>query len=208
MLRIDGAGEEREGEIQVDEHIPLMIDWPRRPVAALWWMFSQPGSILEMGFDAATGELVDVTLVLPGPVARVDHGPPPAAPRTVRGRPRADPAEWDRRARYGAVKEFEDHYIRDPLPVRTELGPAHLLVRTGPDDEAAASELVCGRLRAGLSAESALLWLCVDGFSPEQRVLLAEHAELSNAPPATLPPAPPPTAPRRSRFLDQLLRRG
>jgi hypothetical protein len=208
MLRIDGAGEEREGDIRVDEHIPLMIDWPRWPVPALWWMFSQPRSMLQMGFDAATGELVDVTLVLSGPITRVDHGPPPAAPHTVRGVPRADPAEWDRRTPYGAVKEFQDQYVRDPLPVRTELGPAHLLVRIGTDDEAAASELVCGRLRAGLSAEGALLWLCVDGFSPDERTLLGEHAELSNAPPTALPPAPPPAAPRRSRFIDQLLKRG
>ncbi|HEU4883752.1 MAG TPA: hypothetical protein VFT45_15950 [Longimicrobium sp.] len=208
MLRIIGAGAEREGDIRVDEHIPLMIDWPRRPVPALWWMFSQPGSMLQTGFDAATGELVDVTLVVPGPIASVDHGPPPAAPHTVRGTPRADPAEWDRRTPHGAVKEFQDQYIREPLPVRTELGPAHLLVRIGEEDEAAASELVCGRLRAGLSAEQSLLWLCVDGFSPEERALLDEHAGRSHARPTMAPPTPAPQRRGLSRFIDQLLKRG
>jgi hypothetical protein len=104
------------------------------------------------------------------------------------------------------VKEFRDQYVRDPLPVRTELGSTHLLVRIGEEDEAAASQIVCGRLRAGLAAEQSLLWICVDGFSPEERALLDEHAERSNAPPATR--TPPPAATRRSRFIDQLLGRG
>jgi hypothetical protein len=206
MLRIIAAGAEREGDIRVDEHIPLIIEWPRRPGYTLWWMLDAPRSMLQTGFDAATGELVDVTLVLPGPIAVVDHGPPPAAPHVVRGVPRADPAEWDRRAPSGSVREFQDQYVCDPLPVRTELGPAHLLVRIGEDDGSAASELVCGRLRAGLSAEQSLLWLCVDGFSPEERALLEGHAERSNAPPTSR--TPPPAAPRRSRFIDQLLGRG
>lgn len=208
MLRIAGAGAEREGEIRVDDHIPLVIEWPRRPVTALWWMLDGPRTMLQTGFDAATGELVDVTLVLPGPIAVVTHGPPLAAPHAVRGVPRADPAEWDRRAPSGAVREFQDHYVRDPAPVRTELGPAHLLVRIGEDDEAAASELVCGRLRAGLSTEQALLWLCVDGFSPEERALLDEHAARSLAPPATHPPPPSPRVRGVSRFIDQLFKRG
>jgi hypothetical protein len=164
--------------------------------------------MLQTGFDAATGELVDVTLVLPGPIAVVAHGPPPAAPHAVRGVPCADPAEWDRRAPNGSVREFEDHYVRDPLLARTELGPAHLLVRIGDGDEPAASELVCGRLRAGLSAEQALLWLCVDGFSPDERALLDEHARRSLAPPTTTNPTLAPRGRGLSRFIDQLLKRG
>ena len=208
MLRIAGSSAERENDIRVDEYVPLVITWPRRPVPALWWMFDAPRTMLHTGFDAATGELVDVTLVIPGPIAVVSHGPPPAAQHILRGVPRIDPAEWHRRAPSGTVEEFEDHYVRDPLPVRTELGPAHLLVRINENDEAAASELVCGRLRAGITAEQALLWLCVDGFSPEERALLDEHAERSLAPPATPPPVPPPGVRGISRFIDQLLRRG
>lgn len=91
MLRIAGAGAEREGDIRVDEHIPLVIEWPRRPATALWWMFDAPGTLLQAGFDAASGELVDVTLTLPGPIAVVEHAPPPVAPHVARGVPRADP---------------------------------------------------------------------------------------------------------------------
>jgi hypothetical protein len=207
MLRITGAGAEREGDVSVDEYIPLMIEWPPQP-ATFWWIFHLPQTtMLETGFDEATGELVDVTLVTPGPIAVVSHGPPPAAPHTVRGVPRVDASEWHRREPTGFVEKFVEHYIRDPEPVRTELGPTHLLVRIGDGDEAAVSEVVCGRLRAGLSAEQSLLWLCVDGFSPEQRTLLDDHARWSNAPP-TMPPPPPPPAGRVSRFIDQLLKRG
>jgi len=208
MLRITGAATGREGVIRVDEYVPLMIDWPPRPVSSLWWMFTQPRSMLEIAFDPGTGQMVDVTLVLPGPIAVVEHGPPPAAPHALRGVPCADPAEWDRRAPSGAVKDSYDAYVREPLPVRTELGPAHLLVRIGEDDEAAASEIVCGRLRAGLSAEQYLLWLCVDGFSADERALLNEHAERSHAPPTMSTPTPSPQRRGLSRFIDQLLRRG
>jgi hypothetical protein len=76
--------------------------------------------------------------------------------------------------------------------VRTELGPGHLLVRIGEDDEAAATEMVCGRLRAGVAATQSLLWVCVDGFSPAERALLDEHAERSLAPPRMYTPPPPP----------------
>lgn len=106
------------------------------------------------------------------------------------------------------MKAFEDHYVHDPLPVRTELGPDHLLVRIGDGDEAAASELVCGRLRADLSAEQSLLWLCVDGFSPKERARLDEHAARSHAPPTMQPPVLAPGGRRLSRFIDQLLKRG
>jgi hypothetical protein len=208
MLRIAGAGAEREGDIRVDEHIPLVIEWPRRPATALWWMLDGPRTLLQTGFDAESGELVDVTLTLPGPIAVVEHRPPPAAPHIARGVPRADPAEWDRRARRGSVAEFEDHYVRDAEPLRTELGPDHLLVRIGDSDEAAGSELVCGRLRAGLSAEQSLLWLCVDGFSPEERARLEAHAERSHASPTMQPPTPAPGGRGLSRYIDQLLKRG
>jgi hypothetical protein len=206
MLRITGAGAEREGDVSVDEHIPLSIEWPPQPVPALWWMFTQPRSMLEAGFDMETGELVDVTLVLPGPISVVSHGPPLAAPHVVRGVPCADPAEWHRRTPTGSLEEFLDHYIREHVPVRTELGPAHLLVRIGLEDEAAASEMVCGRLRAGLSTSQSLLWLCVDGFSPEERAMLDDHAACSNAPP-TGPEPPPPATSGFSRFIDRVFRR-
>lgn len=193
MLRIAGAGAEQEGDLRVDEYIPLSIEWPRRPGYTLWWMFNGPRTLLQTGFDSDTGELDDLTLVTSGPVAVVEHGPPPAAPHVIPGVPRVDPAGWHRRrAPGGSVEEFADHYIHDPLPVRTELGPTHLLVRIGEDDEAAATEMVCGRLRAGVSAEQALLWLCVDGFSPDERALLDEHAERSLAPPTMFTPTPPP----------------
>lgn len=209
MLRITGTGAEREGDVSVDEYLALMIEWPSRGDSTFWWIFYVPQTtMLETGFNEATGELVDVTLVSPGPIAVVSHGPPPAAPHTVLGVPRVDPSEWHRRAPTGSVEEFVEHYIRDPEPVRTELGPTHLLVRIGDGDEAVASEVVCGRLRAGLSAEQTLLWLCVDGFSPEQRALLAEHAERSHAPPTWSPPTPPPARRGLSRFIDQLLKRG
>lgn len=208
MLHITGAGAEREGEIQVDEYVPLMIEWPPQRDSTFWWTFHLPQTtMLETGFNETTGELVDVTLVVSGPIAVVNHGPPPVAPHAVRGVPRVDPSEWHRRAPGGSVDEFVDHYIRDPEPVRTELGPAHLLVRIGGSDEAAASELVCGRLRAGVSAEQSLLWLCVDGFSPDERALLDEHAERSHAPPTMPAPIPPPRG-GLSRFIDQLLKRG
>jgi hypothetical protein len=125
----------------------------------------------------------------------------------IPGVPCADPSEWPRRAPTGSVEEFADHYIRDPLPVRTELGPGHLLVRIGEDDEAAASEMVCGRLRAGVSATQTLLWLCVDGFSPEERALLEEHAERSFAAPTMLTPTPPPRAGWFSRLIARILKR-
>jgi hypothetical protein len=55
------------------------------------------------------------------------------------------------------LNDFADYYVRDPLPVRTELGPDHLLVRIGGGGEDAVSEMVSGRLRAGLSAAQPLL---------------------------------------------------
>lgn len=87
MLRIAGAGAEREGAVRVDEYIPLSIEWPRRPGCTLWWMFSGPRTLLQTRFDSDTGELDDLTLVTSGPMAVVEHGPPPAAPHVIPGAP-------------------------------------------------------------------------------------------------------------------------
>jgi hypothetical protein len=189
MLQIAGAGPERAGEIAVDAYIPLMMEWPRRgPETTLYWTFSDERAHLETGWDGRTGELVDVTLVTPGPIARVDHAPPPALHQTA-GVPRCDPGEWVRRTSHGMLNDFADHYVREPLPVRTELGPDHLRVRIGGDGEDTASEMVSGRLRAGLSAAQSLLWICVGGFSAAERAMLEEHVAYSLAPPRFMPPA-------------------
>jgi hypothetical protein len=190
MLQIVEAGPERAGEIAVDVYIPLMMKWPRRgPETTLYWTLSDPRALLETGWDGRTGELVDVTLVTPGPIARVEQAPPPALHRTA-GIPRCDPGEWVRRTSGGMLNDFGDHYVRKPLPVRTELGPDHILVRIGGDDEETASEMVSGRLRAGLSAAQSLLWICVAGFSAAERAMLEKHVAYSHAPPSSPDPAP------------------
>lgn len=197
MLRIAGAGPARAPEVRVDPHVALRLDWPAAPRSRplLWWrVVDGPAAMLETGFHADTGELMDVTLVLSGPITRVD-APPPVAPSTSPGIPCCDPAEWARRARRGVVTKFEDHYATDPQPLRTELGPDHLLVRIGEGEGPAARELVSGRARFGLSAADALLWICVAGFSAEERTLLDEHAAGSLLPRGEMPPSPPP-APR------------
>jgi hypothetical protein len=198
MLRIAGTAPERAPEVEVDPCIALKMRWSAAPRSAslLWWrIVDGPAAMLETGFHAESGELVDVTLVLPGPIARLD-GPPPMAPSASPGIPCCDPAEWARRAPRGAVREFEDHYATDPQPLRTELGPDHLLVRIGQGDEPAARELSRGRARFGISAADALLWICVAGFSADERALLDEHADRSLRPPVAMQPAPPP-APAR-----------
>jgi hypothetical protein len=203
MLLITGTGPERAPEVTVDPYIALSVDWPdaRRPGSTLWWRFDGPRTMLETGFHAETAELVDVTLISPGPIARVQGGPPAAA-STSPGIPRCDPAEWARRSPSGTVEEFHDRYVFDEQPLRTELGPDHLLIRIGAGDEPAARELVCGRARFGLSASDVLLWICVDGFSAEARALLDEHVAWSLVPPERMPPqAPPPHRPWWRRLL-------
>jgi hypothetical protein len=59
----------------------------------------------------------------------------------------------------------------------------------------------------GISATQSLLWLCVDGFSPDERAMLDEHAERSLAPPTMFTPTPPPRAGWFSRLLSRLLKR-
>ncbi|HEY0015270.1 MAG TPA: hypothetical protein VGC13_03085 [Longimicrobium sp.] len=167
-----------------------MMKWPRRgPETTLYWTFGDERALLETGWDGRTGELADVTLVTPGPIARMEHAPPPAFYPTA-GIPRCDPGEWVRRTSRGMLNDFADHYVREPLPVRTELGPDHLLVRIGGGGEAAVSEMVSGRLRAGLSAAQSLLWICVGGFSAAERAMLEEHVAYSHAPPSSPAPAP------------------
>ena len=191
MLRIAGAAPEHAARIEAGPHLPLRITWPQRGPAAprLWWRFAGPRTFLETGWSAATGALEDVSLILPGAIARVAHGPP-AASAASPGVPRADPAEWARRSASGAVVRSAEHYVDDEEPVRTELGPDHLLVRIGGGDEPAAREVACGRARFGLTAADLLLWVCVAGFSEDERTLLEEHAAWSAAPP-TGPPVPP-----------------
>jgi hypothetical protein len=202
MLLIAGAGRERAPVVTVDPYIALSLDWPdaRRPGATLWWRFDGPGTMLETGFHAETGELADVTLVLPGPIARV-QGDAPAAAASAPGIPRCDPAEWARRSPSGAVEAFRDHYVFDEQPLHTELGPDHLLIRIG-DDERAARELACGRARFGISAADALLWICVTGFPAAERALLEGHVAWSHAPPGRMPPQPSPGRPWWRRLLD------
>jgi hypothetical protein len=201
MLRIIGAGPEREAEVAVDPYIPLMIRWTW-PAQNLWWRISGPRSMLETGFHHETAEMRDVTLLLPGPIARVPGGPPAAAEVVTRGIPCCDPAEWARRSPRGVVKEYADHHVDDADSVRAELGPDHLLVRIGEGGEPAPRELACGRVRFGISAADGLLWICVDGFSADERALLQEHAERSAAPPQSYPPfAVPPDRPWWRRVL-------
>ena len=199
MLLIAGAGPERAPEITVDAYVALTMDWPRRaPATALWWRFVGERTMLETAFDPESAELVHVALVLTGPVARVD-APPASTEFAEPGIPRCDPAEWARRARRGEVREFADHYVADADPLRTELGADHLLVRIGEGDAPAARELVSGRVRFGLSAGDALLWICVGGFSADERARLAEHAAHSLLPPSVVPPSPAPARPPQGR---------
>lgn len=104
------------------------------------------------------------------------------------------------------LNDFADHYVREPLPVRTQLGPDHLLVRIGEHDEDAVSEMVSGRLRTGLSAAQSLLWICVDGFSAAERVMLEEHVAYSLAPPSS--PAPPPAPDGWKQRIRKMFGRG
>jgi hypothetical protein len=188
MLRVDGAAPERALEITVDPYIPLMV---RDPAAgghgvSLWWRFRDPRAMLELGFHPGTAALVDVTLVLSGPITRVPSAPPAATER-VPGIPCCDPAEWARRAAGGVVEAYRDHHVEDAEPVHTELGPDHLLVRIGDGGTPAAREVTFGRARCGISAGDALLWICVAGFSAEERALLEEHVVRSHVPPGPLP---------------------
>lgn len=182
MLRITGAGPERAPEITIDPHIALSIRWHPAPAEpCLWWRFYVPGAMLEAGFHTRTNEIADLTLVMPGPITRAGQGLP-AAPETAPGLPRCDPAEWARRASGGVVESYADHHVDEAEPVRTEVGPDHLLVRIGAGDEPAAREMVCGRVRFGLAAGDLLLWVAATGFSPEERALLDGHAAWSTDP--------------------------
>lgn len=188
MLRIDGVAPGRVMEITVDPDIPLRV---RDPAAGghgvgLWWRFRDPRAMLEMGFHPGTAALVDVTLVLSGPIIRVPSAPPAAA-ASVPGIPRCDPAEWAPRAAGGVVEAYGAPHGDDAEPLRTELGPDHLLVRIGDDDGPAAREVTFGRARCGISAGGALLWICIAGFSAEERALLEEHVARSRVPPGPLP---------------------
>jgi hypothetical protein len=197
MLVIAGAGPERAPEITVDAYVALTMDWPRsQPGGALWWRFVGERTMLETAFDLRSAELVHVALVQTGPVARVD-GLPPSTASASPGLPRCDPAEWARRSRRGSVAKFADHYVEDADPLRTELGPGHLLVRMGEDDEPAARELVCGRARFGISAGDALLWICVSGFSDEERRCLRSTPRTRCCRPASFPRRRRPRARRR-----------
>jgi hypothetical protein len=193
MLRIIGGVPGHEARIEVDPHIPLRITWPTgpRPGGTVWWRFSQPGTMLETGFHGNTGEIRDVTVVLPGPIARVHRAAPAAAARMPYV-PCCGPRDWTHSPRDGRER-LRDDYLDDPEPLRTELGPDFLLLRIGAGEAPAARELVNGRVRFGISATNLLLWICVDGFPAEERALLEEHAAASlRAPTILTSPAPDP----------------
>jgi hypothetical protein len=197
MLPIIAGLPDHAARVEVDPYVPLRISWPARgaPASLVWWQFHRPGTLLETGFNGETGEVRDVTLVLPGPIARVPHGPPAADVELPGFLPCCDPDAWRRQPPPEPLQALRPDYLVDPEPLRTELGPDYLLVRIGAGDEPAARGMVNGRVRFGISAGHRLLWICVGAFSAEEWTLLEGHAAASLAPPAAPAPTPPPDRP-------------
>jgi hypothetical protein len=202
MLHIIGGVPGHAARVKVDPYVPLRITWPAhpRPGDTVWWRFSRPGTMLETGFHGETGEVRDVTVVLPGPIARVARAAPTAAVRMPRV-PCCEPLEWARRPLPAPLQLVAPNYLDDPEPLRTELGPNFLLLRIGTGEEPAARELVNGRVRFGISKDDLLLWICVDGFSSQEWALLEQHAAASLRPPASPETPPVPDAPWWRRVL-------
>lgn len=202
MLRIIGGVPGHAATIQVDPYVALRITWPARsgPGDTVWWRFCRPGTMLETGFHGETGEIRDVTVVLPGPIARVERAAPAAAVR-MPGVPCCEPRDWAQPPPREPLELVAPNYLDDPEPLRTELGPDFLLLRIGAEEAPAARELVNGRVRFGISAQNLLLWICVDGFPAEERALLEEHAATSLRTPANPHTSPVPDPPWWRRVL-------